>query len=131
MLEDDFALQATIFGRYLLRVTPTAAAQDLFVTFMRLEAHKLTPRDRKLLRFVLKHSWSLGLIDAGLALTDPTSEVRRRLYVMFGILECQPEYHDYFLPKKRSWWYAFFVLYAGARSLLKAGLGVLVVKAAG
>ncbi len=42
----------------------------------------------------------VGLLDAGLAVADPHSELRRRLYLMFAILESSPEYHELFLPPR-------------------------------
>ncbi len=129
--ENNTKVQAVVFGRYLIKKLPNKDVCDLFVHLLPVENKQLTSSDRKLLRLVTIHPRGLALVDAGLAIINPMSEVRHRLYIMLAILECQPEYHDDFLPKQRSWWYMFFVIYSGLRGLLKAGLGIVFVKAAG
>jgi len=69
------------------------------------------------------------MIDSGLALIKPHSEVRRRLYLMFAILESTPEYWKYFIPVRRSGWYIITIIGVGLRSVLRAIFGVILVKA--
>lgn len=120
--------QALIFGRYLLKQTPNADVQSLYDRAMAADAGKADAQDTTLLTFITRHPWSLGAIDGALALIKPNSEVRRRLYVMFSILEAAPEYHRHFLPQKHSWWYLFVIGATGVRAVARALCGIVLVK---
>jgi len=75
-----------------------------------------------------KHPHLIGSIDAALCIADQNSEVRRRIYVMFSILEATPEFADAFLPKAHSGWYIFAVGYYGVRAVCKTIFGLVIVK---
>jgi hypothetical protein len=123
---DSLEKEARLFARYLIRSDASPQAIRLYQAAMR--DSRPSSADRKLLDFMVSHPCSIGLIDAGLVFRDAYSEARRRLYVMFAILEASPEYYDYFLPKKRSPFYLFFIGYAGVRAVIKAVLGLALVK---
>jgi hypothetical protein len=120
--------EAELFGRYLTKDTPSKKIVTLYEKAMNRTANKVSKSDEKALAFVGKCPWSIGFIDAGLAIVRPQSEVRRRLYVMFSILEATPEYATQFLPQDQPWWYVFVVVWAGIKAVVKALLGVALVK---
>jgi hypothetical protein len=124
---DILEKESRIFTRYLTGRDVTSQAGRLY----RAATHGSNPDDddKKLLNFMVAHPWSIGLIDAGLVFHRPASEARRRLYVMLAILEASTEYCDIFLPKKRNLFYLLVIFYAGLRAVVKAGLGLLLVKA--
>jgi hypothetical protein len=70
----------------------------------------------------------LGLLDSGLALVRPHAELRRRLYLLFALLEATPEYADRFLPAARRPWYVIYIAWVGARAAVKGLLGSALVK---
>jgi hypothetical protein len=123
---DSLEKEARLFARYLIHKDASPQAIRLYQGAM----HDSKPgsTDRKLLNFMVSHPRSIGLIDAGLVFSDSYSEARRRLYVMFAILEASPEYADYFLPKKRNPFYIVVIGYAGIRAIIKAALGLALVK---
>ncbi len=128
-LRDDFDLQAELFGNYLLKgQAMTPQVRDLFAKTMRNTPVRLSTADQKLLDYALSNPRLLGLLDAGAALVMPDAEVRRRLYIMFAILEANTEYWDFFLPKQRNRWYLFVVAGAGIRGALKGIFGIILVK---
>lgn len=126
-MADNVESEARLFARYLVR---RDAGPEVIKLYGRAVGPRrdLNPRDRKLLDFMLRHPHSIGLIDAGLILGDPYSEVRRRLYIMFAILEASPDYADCFLTRDRSWAYILFVGYSGVRGIIKTLLGSIFVK---
>jgi hypothetical protein len=119
--------EARIFTNYL--VGRDASSQAIQLYKIAMNDSKPDDTDKKLLRFMLKHPSTIGLIDAGLVFHNSNSEARRRLYVMQAILEASTLHHDLFLPKKRSPLYMFVIFYSGMRAVIKAGLGLLLVKA--
>lgn len=126
---DALAAEARHFGMYLVKTAPPESAIALYKSAVKASGVVATDRDQRLLSFMARHPWSIGLIDGGLALIDRQSAIRHRLYVMFSILETRPEYTAYFLPRQRSAWYAIAVLFIGAAGVLKSLAGVLIIKA--
>jgi hypothetical protein len=124
---DILEQEARLFTRYLIHRDVDPQAIRLYRAAM--ADSKPDKADKKLLDFMVSHPWSIGLIDAGLVFHNSASEARRRLYVMFAILEASPEYYDLFLPAKRSSLYIFVIFYASIRAVIKAAVGLLLVKA--
>lgn len=77
---------------------------------------------------MMKSALLLRCVDAGLALTSPTSTLRKRIFVMFCILETEPEMAIYFLPRQRGFIYLPVVAWHGVRAILAAVLGIALVK---
>ena len=123
-------MEAKIFSSYLIGCEPTKMAVRLYTkaTSIKIEA---SPSDVRLLQFAHKHPAWIGALDGGLALLRPHSEVRRRIYIMFAILEATPEYAHLFLPQERSKAYALRILAAGIRAGWRGLIGTLIVKIAG
>jgi hypothetical protein len=126
---DELSREARIFSNYLLHKNPSEAATALYIKAMQANPGKLDDSEAKLLEFALKHAWLLSCIDGGLVFIKPHSEVRRRIYTMLSILETTPDFAQDFLPKQRAWWYAFVVGWAGVRGVVRAAVGVFIVKA--
>jgi hypothetical protein len=125
---DILGHEAVVFGKYLLRQAPNEKVVELYRRAMSTTIVKPTPEDQKLLDFISKHTWSVGLIDGGLALLNTDSDVRRRIYTMLAITEAMPDYYDYYLPKKRSNWYLLSVAFVGIRGVLRTVFGAIVIK---
>jgi hypothetical protein len=119
--------EARLFATYLVKRPPSNLIIKRYVDALRHNPQTLNRQDSRLLDFIHMHPWSLGYIEAGLALRQPYSEVRRRLYVMLAILESSPDYTTAFLPQQRSLWYMGVVLYAGLRACCKTVAGLLFV----
>jgi hypothetical protein len=69
--------------------------------------------------------------DAGLALVDPSSVIRRRLFLMLAVLEASPDFADQFLPRRCPPREALPVAAAAVRGAFRAVVGVILVKASG
>ena len=127
----DHNHEIEVFGRYLVGRPVGSRVRKLYDTAMRSSSQVLDPIDQSLLRFVLRHPRLLGFIDAGLCIVRKDSEVRRRLFVAFSILEASPEYADSFLGRRRSARYVLAVSLFGVRAVCKALIGVVLVKVVG
>jgi hypothetical protein len=119
--------EARRFARYLVDREPGAKIQARYARAVGAGAHGA--RDEALLALARRRPRTIGLLDAGLALADPHAELRRRLYLMFAILESTPEHSECFLPVRRGPAYALVVALAGARAALKGACGVLLLRA--
>ncbi len=88
-------------------------------------------RDRRLWALARRPGPWLGLVDAGLALTDPHSPVRQRLCLMLAILEASPAHVGRFLERDLSP-VAFLPLAArGVLAGARSAAGLLVVRSWG
>lgn len=127
---DDFSPEheAEIFGRYLLGLSPNHTVKKLYNHAIQATSPTITASDKKLLTFVLKNNRSIGLVDSGLAFLNPGSELRRRLFILFAILESDPEYADHFLTRKCNPIYLIIVVLSGVRAVIKTILGSLLIK---
>lgn len=126
MTEIPINTEVSIFTYYLIRRVPSNATITLYNKAVR-QGDKLSSRDERLLRFILRHPRLLPSIDAGLALIHPHSEIRRRLYVLFAILESTPIYADYFLPINRNVFYILIAAGIGIRAIWRAIIGVVII----
>ena len=120
--------EADLFGWYILKKAPSVFAKELYVKTISKTALEINRTDQNLLFFIYRNQWSLGLIDSGLALLTPHSEIRRRIYIIFSILECSREFSDDFLPKERSLSFMLVILFSGFRGVVKGLLGSLLIK---
>jgi hypothetical protein len=119
--------EARIFTHYLIGKQADSQAIELYK--VAVGSSELSIADQKLLHFMLSHPKSIGLIDAGLVFHNSASEARRRLYIMLAILEANADYYDSFLSKDRNPFYVVVIAYSCARAVIKAALGILLVKA--
>ena len=124
---DELEAEAKIFADYLVGQTPPTSAIKLYVRALK-SASAITPYDQKWLNQAVRHPALLGLIDGGLALNHPESEVRRRLYLMFSILEARPEYADKFLPQTGGWSRLPLIIWTGSKAMVKGLVGGLMVR---
>lgn len=126
---EDLKLEASIVTRYLIKRNPTVPVTNLYIRAMQASDLPVSEKDKRLLNLMRRYPFLLRFFDAGLALTEPTSEVRRRLFVMFSILESTPEYADHFLSKKRSLLYLIPLGLSGTLAVLQALIGIVCIKA--
>lgn len=129
-VDSDEALrrEAGILARYLIRRVPDEPAVTLYVNAIKARSHAMSERERRRLVFIRRHPWALGFVDAGLTLVDSAAELRRRIYIMFSILESSPRYHDRFLPRGRRWWYSAAVGATVIIGAIRTIIGTILVK---
>ena len=121
-------IEAETFGYYMLKKKPSAFVVDLYNQAMDKLKINVEGKDMKLLNFMLRNKWSIGLIDAGLAFTNPHSVIRRKLLIMIAILECQPEYCPMFLTKNEKPVYILYIIWCGIRAVMKTIAGIILLK---
>jgi hypothetical protein len=91
--------EAERFARYLVGEAPRPEEIERYRQAVELrDARPRTARDRRLLECMVRHPWTIGPLDAGLALADPESPVRMRLCLMLAVLEASPAHCRRFLP---------------------------------
>ncbi len=87
--------------------------------------------NQRILQFALAHPRLLGALDVALALTEPGSDLRRRLLLMAAVIETQPRYAERFLSCDRSKLYPLVLLLVGLRAAARAAVGLLLLRFVG
>jgi hypothetical protein len=122
--------EAQILTVYLLHRTPSKQHTQLYARAVSSQKFDESNQS-KTLHAGLRHPRLLPYLDAYDALFRPNSVLRRRLYLMFAILEASPDFTELFLPHKRSKWYLLAVGMVGARGVCRLAIGLILVKAGG
>jgi hypothetical protein len=120
--------EAIRFSAYLVGIEPPEESVHLYLQAMSALDLSVTDTDRRLLRFTSRHQWSIGFVDAALALVRSNSVIRKKLLVLSAILEATPQFADLFLPVPRSRIYGGYVVFIAARAAFKAAIGILLVR---
>ena len=126
-MEYNFHEEAKVFGNYLLKRNPDNQSVSLYVSAMEKMQLVLSEKEKRMLGFIMKNKWSVGILDSSLAMFDKRSAVRKKLFVMFAILEVSPRNSAAFLPRRNPPFYFLYVLYAGIRSVAKSLIGSLLI----
>lgn len=124
----SLATEAATVGRYLLGRPIDDASVELYVRAVSRGLAPLDPADQRLFGRAIRHPWLLGFLDGAVSLRQRRGGVRRRLLMMFAILEASPVYCEHFLPQPASRLHVVAVAWAGTRALIKAAVGLLLAK---
>lgn len=117
--------EARILTRYLINEVPSKVQVGLYSIG---SSSSVTAGRERAWDIVLNHPWLLPYFDAYDALFRPDSQLRKKLYIMFSILEASPDFVEKFLPQKRSLWYLLILAGVGIRSIYRLLMGVVFVK---
>jgi hypothetical protein len=126
---EELKKQAIALAHYLIKSRPKPDSIKLYTKAVRSKLPKhLDKADLKILKLSSRHPSLLASLDAGLAILRPDAELRRRIYIMFAVLESTPEHSDRFLSKKRSRLYIFRITGIGCRASMRSLVGMFLVK---
>lgn len=120
--------EAEIFCRYLIGRPADELTIRLYIKAIEIVPYPLSQSDEKIISFALNNTWSIRMLDAAAALLQPHGELRRRLYYLLSILECNPKHCDLFLTKDRNPFYLIVILLKGIRSVISALVGIVLLK---
>jgi hypothetical protein len=118
--------EAIVLTRYLISKHPTQKAIDLYKEACRHHIIELTSKEQRLWRKAMRFPVLLPFIDAGFALQKQTSSLRKKILIMFAILESLPDYANHFLPQKRKGSLLIIFLLA-CTSATRAGIGLILL----
>ena len=125
-LHSDYR-EALIFGKYLIGSRIGEELCERYAAAVKAHQLECIGSDKKVENFILRYSFWIGFIDAALALRNKQSILRKKILVMFAILETVPEYNEYFLPKKYSFTDVLCVIASGIRSVYRLIIGMILL----
>jgi len=123
--ESTLTKEARVFTRYLIGKEPGGLPVQLYIKALQKLDIPISPRDQGKLNFLLRFPFFMGMIDGALAMINPEHPIRKKLYVMFAILESDPIYTQCFLPKAGT--SLFAILWTGIRAVFNTLLGFILL----
>jgi len=120
--------EARIFGKYLIGRNINDTSCNLFTNAIERYELNCTGKDKQIECFILRFPFWIGFVDAALTLTNKKSVFRKKIFVMLAILESIPEYSEYFLPKKYSFFYFLKIIAIGIRCIYRFIIGYIIIK---
>ena len=121
--------EISAFAHYYLGDDVKEAIKQRYAKYMHTYPGSTNEKDIATLDFAVNHPWSIKLLDAGLAIISPQAELRRRLYVMFALIEADREYAHLFLAQKKSKLYLLNLFFVGIGAVIKMVAGIVLAKA--
>ena len=122
----NYRQQADILTVYLTK--QPVAEENIYDLYKEIASQTKSTNEDRLFNFAFKYPRLIPALDAGLVFVRPTSELRRRIYVIFSILESHPQYADVFLPQKFTFLQTVGVFAVGVRAIARAVLGIVIIK---
>ena len=123
---NSFEWEAKVLTRYLINRNPTEKAVSLYAEANQYCPIELTQEEQSKWHKALRFPFLLQFIDAGFALRKKPSSFRKKIILMFAILESLPEFSNYFLPEKRNNSLLIIFLIA-CKAAMRAGIGTLLL----
>ena len=120
--------EAELISSYLLNRFPGNREKNIYSQAMHKFDLHFNVYENALWNAMMNSKYHMAYIDAGLAISNPTNIVRRKIYTMLAILEASPDFTDYFLSKKFSSLYLINILITGVKAGMKAAAGLLFIK---
>jgi hypothetical protein len=127
-VENNISREAKIFAKYLAGVKIDDVTALLYAKAIEARLLLCEGHDKRLETFILKYPFWIGFVDAALALTDKQSVLRKKIFVMLAIMETSPEYTEFFLAKKGSFFTLIRICAVGTRSVYRFILGFFLIK---
>src|SRR6476620_5599802 len=118
--------EASTLGLYLIGSPPTDEEKVRYATAVASIGLPMSKWEEKLWARMMDHPAIIPSIDAALALRNPLSPLRQRIFVMLAILEAGPARVAHFLPEARSDWFVALII-PGLRSVIHATVGLILL----
>ena len=126
---DAGAREAHRLARHLIGEDPLPEEVQRYLRAIEVRGATLErPRDARLWQLMMRRPWLIGVVDAGLALTDADSPIRQRLCLMLAVLEASPAHCRRFLPAPYPVTALAGLSLRMAAAALRSALGLVLVR---
>ena len=117
--------EGAVIARHLVGAEPNVDWTRRYAASCALVFPQPDEREQQLVDFAMRHRWTLGPLDAALALVRPTSLLHGKVLLASALLEATPQHATLFLPRgvSRSR-LAFVLLRCGLVSAASLALGL-------
>ena len=119
--------EMAVYCKYLTGKNPDEQSISLFERAIQHEETVLVDDEVNLLQFMIRNTWSIGLIDSALCLFNSGHRLRKRMIIAFAILETSPQYFDFFKPKTYGRIHLLTLMAKGMQEALQGLAGGLIL----
>lgn len=123
-----YTTEAVLFGRYLLNKVPDTQSIMLYSSALITLHVRPNHKEKKLLQIILRYPFLLRSIDSGLVILNPSSIIRKKIFILLAVLEASPLYYTHFLPKQYTIFDRINIMFIFIRASLHACIGVILLK---
>ena len=120
-------LEPAILTRYLINEENTETDRQLYQQGLAELDLSLTEKEEKLWIKIMKNPWLISFYDSGLAIMQPGSNIRGRIFLMLCILESNPLFSDKFLQKRYTFLDFISLIYKVIRAVSNTLAGLPIV----
>ncbi len=125
--EEILSKEARAFSNYLIGEIPSDEEIGLYIKIHELQKFDLTKAEEVALRMSLNSPFLISIFDSGFSMIKPRGAYKKKLFVLLAILEASVFHYSKFFPKVSGNNF-FLIFYYGCRAVLKALVGVVIVK---
>lgn len=124
----DLHTEANVLSHYLISENCPDDTVIRFADALLLQSEPLSEKQIEWYSRAIKYPFLMPILDGGLALVNRSSPVRKRIFIMLCLLECDPRFVNRFLPLNRSWWYLIVAGWNAAWAVVGAIVGACLIK---
>ena len=123
--------EAEIISLYLIGESPSEKEVGLYEEALMKKGITLNSKEEKLWQLLIRFPFLIGFIDGGLYFIDPTSNIRKKMYIMLAILEASTLHTKYFLSRDFSIFYLIKIMFSSIRGIYRGILGYIFIRMTG
>ena len=120
--------EAQVLSKYLIGEKCTEDTIRHYIEAVHKLNAILNKSEQKTWERMMRSTFYLKLVDSGLAIVNPQSPLRKRIFIMLTLLESSPDHVKCFLPQERSFWYLIPLGFRAGLSALYLICGTVTVK---
>jgi hypothetical protein len=112
--------------RYLVGTPATPQVKASYARALQKVPVLFFEDQQKLWNACMKNTWILPHVDAYLGFRHPNHPIRKKIFIMLGVLETQADYTDFFLPSCGSFFDPIFIAGRGIWAVIKIFTGRVI-----
>ena len=118
--------EVDILVRYLLGKAATPRIAASYQQALQHVEVVFSKEEQRLWDLCIDRPWIIPHVDAWLGFRHPGHPIRKKIFIMLGILEMQPEYSYFFLPSRHSFLYLLNIAFTSIWAIIKIGTGRMI-----
>lgn len=120
-------LEAIVFAKYFSKQNPGQEIIDKYLSGCRILIPNESDAEKILIQKLIRNPWMIPFADAAHSFPKKNSLLRKKLLLMFSILETSVDYYSDFTSEERSRFYWFLILYKVMKAIFKLIVGKILM----
>ncbi len=121
----DLQKEAALLGKYLTGKEISLKLQQRYVEGVNKLAYKGNEDEEKIMLEIISKPWKIKLLDSATAILARKHLFRKKILLMFSIIETTPEYYNLFYPNSTRAKQILNIIKAGFSGVISTILGLV------